>query len=118
MTRNLLLSLTALAAVSASACATTPAPQAQVTVAAPQPVVQQQPVYQQPSVPIVAVPGAVVGGPLRMPVPGRPVRMTSEITLRMTPRKASDCLTSRRRSSCRCTKARRPHRRPWTASPI
>jgi hypothetical protein len=62
MTRNLLLSLTALAAVSASACATTPAPQAQVTVAAPQPVVQQQPVYQQPSVPIVAVPGAVVGG--------------------------------------------------------
>jgi hypothetical protein len=60
MTRNLLLSLTALAAVSASACATTPVPQ--VTVAAPQPVVQQQPVYQQPSVPIVAVPGAVVGG--------------------------------------------------------
>ncbi|MFO0629782.1 MAG: hypothetical protein U0325_29675 [Polyangiales bacterium] len=63
MTRNLLLSLTALAAISTGACATTPAPQAQVTVAAPapQPVVQQ-PVYQQPAVPIVAVPGAVVGG--------------------------------------------------------
>ena len=63
MTRNLLLSLTALAAISTGACATTPAPQAQVTVAAPapQPVVQQ-PVYQQPSVPVVAVPGAVVGG--------------------------------------------------------
>lgn len=62
MTRNLLLSLTALAAVSASACATTPAPQAQVSVAAPQPVAQPQPVYQQPSMPVVAVPGAVVGG--------------------------------------------------------
>jgi hypothetical protein len=61
MTRNLLLSLTALAAVSASACATTPAP-ATVTVAAPTQPVVQQPVYQQPSVPIVAVPGAVVVG--------------------------------------------------------
>lgn len=63
MTRNLLLTLSALAAISTGACATTPAPQAQVTVAAPapQPVVQQ-PVIQQPTVPIVAVPGAVVGG--------------------------------------------------------
>lgn len=61
MTRNLLLSLTALAAISTGACATTPAPQVTVAAPAPQTVVQQ-PVYQQPSVPIVAVPGAVVGG--------------------------------------------------------
>lgn len=61
MTRNLVLSLSAVAALSTGACATTPAPQPQVVVQQPAPA--PQPVYQpQPSVPIVAVPGALVGG--------------------------------------------------------
>jgi len=62
MTRNLLLSLTACAAVSVGACATTPAPQPQVVVQQPPPPPPPQPVVQQPTVPIVAVPGMAVAG--------------------------------------------------------
>lgn len=63
MTRNLLLSLSALGALSALGCASTPVPQAQVTVQQPAPQqVVQQPVVQQPSMPIVAVPGQMAMG--------------------------------------------------------